>query len=67
MKFKNGQYVKYGLPQHSGIGMIMGKATMEQPVIGSNWILKDMSNNFPNEHYPFECFAAFDNQLQEIE
>lgn len=42
------------------MGEIVGLASTEQAIIGSSYIIKDMSGNFPNEEYPYDTLALFE-------
>lgn len=56
MKFKQDDKVAFDSGSISGIGFIKGKASSEQPVIGSSWIIQVLSSDLkiPNNTYPFD-------------
>ena len=58
-KFKDQEVVTYTLGQISGVGKVLGYATVELPVIGAMVIIEDLSKNvLPSEDYPFRVFTC---------
>lgn len=73
LKFAQGEKVMYsigsGLENEiiQGKGEIVGCSTTGYPIIGCTYMVKDLSHNFPNKTYPFECIPVFENCLKKIE
>jgi len=62
----NGTIVHYNIEgevRYSGQGIIHGVSSNELPVIGYQYIIEDISGNFPNEKYPYKMFACFASSL----
>jgi hypothetical protein len=58
-ELKEGDLVSFKLPDidEKIYGIIRGKALVELPEIGSTYIIEPVSNNFPNETYPYSFIA----------
>lgn len=66
-KYINGQKIKYESPAFCGVGVVRGIAITEKPFVGIGYIVEDLSNNVPNETYPFDCMVVFENWISEVE
>lgn len=68
LELVDGMLVEYeikGKETYAGLGRVVGIATTGTAVIGRSIILKDLSGNFPNSVYPFECFCCFECWLKQ--
>jgi hypothetical protein len=60
MKFLNNEIVEYKLPSDGvkRIGAIRGQVNTGYPVIGIDYIVEDLSGDFPNETYRYSCLVV---------
>lgn len=67
-KFSNNDLVSYDMRDGHMVGRarVIGVATIGQPLIGPSYILQDLSENVPNETYPYSAFVAFEYMLEKI-
>ena len=64
---KLGDWVHYKMGSLEGHDVILGKSTMEFPILGAFYILEDLSGNIPNEAYPYTHFTCPEVWLTDIE
>lgn len=66
-KFKDGQTVNFDNGSISGQGRIIGASTIEQAVIGVNYIIDVEESNveLPNDTYPFKVISIFECHITE--
>ena len=50
--------VEYAFGIYSGIGRVVGVATLEEPVLGYMCIIEDLSGIFPNDAYGYSSFTC---------
>jgi hypothetical protein len=65
-KYKNKDKVHYHDGNNKGVGEVVGHSHIEIPILGNGYILRDLSGNFPNETYEFECFQTFDAWIRPV-
>lgn len=59
---KQGQRVRFNIHTLSGMGVVVGKSTTEQAVIGASYIIQP-DNDIMTEAYPYSHITAFESQL----
>jgi hypothetical protein len=59
---KQGQRVRFNVHTLVGTGVIVGKSTTEQAVIGASYIIQP-DNDITTDFYPYSHFTAFESQL----
>jgi len=64
--FKQNEAVKYTCGSFCGEGIIVGICAIEQPVIGANYIIQDLSENFPNDVYPYSHISCSECWLTKV-
>lgn len=62
-KLEFNEKVTYDNGIFKGKGIVVGIATQDNPLIGCGYIIKDLSNNFPNETYKYDTFIVFEIHL----
>lgn len=63
----NNQLVSYTLGNYSGIGKVVGVATIEQAEIGFIYIVEDLMGIFPNDIYSYGTFSIPESLIEIIE
>lgn len=58
--------VEYNNGVIQGQGRVVGMSTVEQPILGSGYIVKDVTGHLPNETYPYDTFVVFDIHLKSL-
>ena len=59
----NKTVVRYDTGKYRGTAEVVGVATTHNPDIGYIYILEDIGENFPNDDYPYQCFACPESLL----
>ncbi len=63
---KQGQRVSFKIYGLTGTGKIVGKAIVEQPIIGATYIIEP-DKSIRNKTYDYTHFIATENQLELID
>lgn len=58
IKYENGAIIEYDNGIIRGKGIIQGIASNYVPVIGTGYIVKDLSGNIPNTVYTYDTFVV---------
>lgn len=48
----------------NGRGVVVGIGISEQPVVGSGYIVKDISGNLPNDTFKYDTFLIYGIHLK---
>lgn len=62
-KLKFNEKVTYDNGIFKGNGLVLGIATLDNPLMGCGYIIKDLSNNFPNKEYKYDTFIVYETHL----
>lgn len=62
-QLKFNEKITYDSGLYKGVGIIVGIATQDNPLLGCGYIVKDLSNNFPNKTYQYDTFVCFEIQI----